>query len=90
MTPLERRAAVLPYVYSDPAILKEQYGYQDALAEYNRTMPSAHEERQRILKKIMGEVGEDVTIDTPVHANWGGCVMSISAATFTATRSSPL
>lgn len=71
MTPLERRAAGLPYVYSDPAILKEQYGYQDALAEYNRTMPSAHEERQRILKKIMGEVGEDVTIDTPVHANWG-------------------
>ncbi len=71
MTPPERRAAGLPYVYNDPAILKEQYGYQDMLAEYNRTMPSDHDKRREILNRIMGDVGEDCTIDTPVHANWG-------------------
>lgn len=71
MTPLERRAAGLPYVYNDQAILDEQYQYQDELAQYNRTMPSEHEKRREILSKIMAEVGKDCTIDTPVHANWG-------------------
>lgn len=71
MTPLERRAAGLPYVYNDPAILREQYAYQDALATYNQTMPSEREKRLEILRRIMGHVGEDCTIDTPVHANWG-------------------
>lgn len=71
MNPLERKAAGLPYVYNDPAILEEQYAYQDELARYNRTMPSDHETRREMLKRITGSVGEDVTIDTPVHANWG-------------------
>ncbi len=71
MTPLERKASGLPYVYSDPAIIDEQYGYQDALALYNRTMPSEHEKRHEMLKHLMAEVGENCTIDTPVHANWG-------------------
>ena len=34
-------------------------------------MPSEHEKRREMLRKITGSVGEDVTIDTPVHANWG-------------------
>lgn len=68
---MERRAAGLPYVYDDPAITDEQYGYQDHLARYNRTMPSEHETRRQMLRALMAEVGEDCTIDTPVHANWG-------------------
>ena len=71
MTPLERRAEGLPYVYNDKAIIDEQYSYQDALAQYNRTLPSEHEKRAQMLSHIMGEVGENCTIDTPVHANWG-------------------
>ena len=71
MTPLERRALGLPYVYNDPAIIDEQYAYQDELAKYNRTFPSEHEKRKQMLSAIMAEVGEDCTIDTPVHANWG-------------------
>lgn len=71
MTPLERRKAGLPYVYSDKAIIDEQYSYQDELALYNRTLPSEHEKRRQILTRIMAEVGEGCTIDTPVHANWG-------------------
>lgn len=59
MTPLERRAAGLPYVYNDPAIIDEQYGYQDQLARYNRTMPSEHEARRQMLHALMAEVGED-------------------------------
>lgn len=71
MTPPERRAAGLPYAYNDPAILEEQYAYQDELAAYNRTFPSEHGERRRMLSQILAEVGEECTIDTPVHANWG-------------------
>lgn len=88
MDPLERKAAGLPYVYNDPAILEEQYAYQDELARYNRTMPSEHEKRREMLEKITGSVGEDVTIDTPVHANWG-CGTSTLASIFTATPLSP-
>ena len=57
MTPLERREADLPYVYSDKAILDEQYQYQDELAKYNRTMPSEHEKRAEMLSHLMAEVG---------------------------------
>ena len=71
MNPLERKAAGLPYVYNDQAIIDEQYAYQDELAHYNRTMPSEHEKRREMLSRIMGDVGEACTIDTPVHANWG-------------------
>ena len=46
MTPLERRALGLPYVYNDPAIIDEQYAYQDELAKYNRTFPSEHEKKE--------------------------------------------
>lgn len=67
MTPLERREAGLPYVYNDKAILDEQYQYQDELAKYNRTMPSEHEKRAEMLSNLMAEVGENCTIDTPVH-----------------------
>ena len=70
-TPRERKAAGLPYVYNDEAILREQYAYQDALAKYNRTLPSEHETRARMLLSLMAEVDENCTIDTPVHANWG-------------------
>ena len=71
MTPLERKAAGLPYVYNDKAIIDEQYRYQDNLAAYNRTVPSEHEKRKQMLASLMAEVGENCTIDTPVHANWG-------------------
>ncbi len=71
MTPLERRKAGLPYTYNDKAILDEQYSYQDELALYNRTLPSEHEKRRQMLSRIMAEVGEECTIDTPVHANRG-------------------
>lgn len=71
MTPLERKAAGLPYVYNDKAIIDEQYRYQDNLAAYNRTVPSEHEKRKQMLASPMAEVGENCTIDTPVHANWG-------------------
>ena len=49
MNPLERRETGLPYRYNDPAILDEQYRYQDELAKYNRTMPSEHEKRAEML-----------------------------------------
>lgn len=71
MTPLERREAGLPYVYNDQAILDEQYQYQDELAKYNRTLPSEHAKRAEMLTHLLAEVGENCTIDTPVHANWG-------------------
>ncbi|MFR1989218.1 MAG: hypothetical protein ACLS3C_03750 [Oscillospiraceae bacterium] len=76
-------------MYNDETILREQYAYQDALAKYNRTLPSEHETRARMLLPLMAEVGDSCTIDTPVHANWD-CVTFILAETSTVTQWCPL
>lgn len=53
-------------------ITKEQRYYQDLLYEYNQTKPSEEEKRAELLKKILGDCGEDVYIEAPFYANFGG------------------
>ena len=56
----------------DPAILEEQQARQDLLWEYNQTKPSQQKERTMLLQKMLAECGEDVYIEAPFYANWGG------------------
>jgi galactoside O-acetyltransferase len=41
------------------------------MVEFNRTLPTETEERQRILREMFAEIGEGCTVETPVSANWG-------------------
>ena len=88
-TPHERKAAGLPYVYNDEAILREQSAYQDALAKYNRTLPSEHETRRRMLSTLMAEVGKTAPL-TRRSMPIGDCVTFILAETSTVTQWCPL
>ncbi len=71
MNNVERKAKGLPYRYDDPALLGDQHIYQDKMIEYNRTLATETEKRQALLREVFAEVGEDCTVETPLHANWG-------------------
>ena len=60
------------YLPGDPEIMKEQMAYQDLLCEYNLTKPSEQEKRTALLKQMLGDCGEDVYIEAPFYANFGG------------------
>ncbi len=60
------------YLPMDKAILKEQEAAQELLYDFNQTRPGEHEGRQRLLKKMFAEIGEDTYIEPPLHSNFGG------------------
>ncbi len=67
----DRRKAGQPYWCNDPALFKEQHVYQDLMIQYNRTMATETSKRQKMLKEMFAEIGEDCIVETPVNANWG-------------------
>ena len=72
MTEKEKIHSGQLYFPEDPEIIKEQRIYQDLLMYYNTIPHTKQEERDKILKQLLGDVGENCYIETPFHANWGG------------------
>lgn len=60
------------YYPTDPDIMSEQLGYMELLYDYNQTRPCQQELRQKLLKQMFAEIGEDCYVEPPLHANWGG------------------
>ena len=60
------------YFPGDEDIMKEQMAYQDLLCEYNQTKPSEGKKRTELLKKMLGDCGENVYIEAPFYSNFGG------------------
>ncbi len=60
------------YLPGDQEIMKEQVSYQDLLWEYNQTKPSEVSKRASLLKKMLGDCGENVYVEAPFYANFGG------------------
>jgi galactoside O-acetyltransferase len=60
------------YYPSDPDIMSEQLGYMELMYDFNQTRPCQQELRQKLLKQMLAEIGEDCYIEPPLHANWGG------------------
>lgn len=71
MTNKERKGQGLVYCYDDPALLGNQHLYQNKMSEYNQTLPTETEKRQKLLKKVFAEIGNNCTVETPLNANWG-------------------
>lgn len=67
----ERKANGLIYHYDDPEIIGTQMRYLEDLYEYNATRPLEQEKKQKLLKKMFAEIGDNCHIETPIHANWG-------------------
>ena len=60
------------YLPRDEELMREQMKYQDMLCDYNMTKPSESEKRTAMLQEMLGDCGEDVYIEAPFYANWGG------------------
>ena len=71
MTNKERKENGMVYCYDDPALLGDQHIYQNKMFEYNQTLPTESEKRQRLLPLIFAEIGKNCTVETPLNANWG-------------------
>ncbi|WP_407272067.1 sugar O-acetyltransferase [Radiobacillus sp. PE A8.2] len=59
------------YLCNDEALIKEQTQCLEVLYDFNHTRPSEGELRKEIMHKLFAEVGTNVYIEPPVHANWG-------------------
>lgn len=68
----ERMEAGLLYDPGDEEIMAEQLPCQELLHRYNQFGPAEFEERQKLLKEIFCECGENNFLQGPVNANWGG------------------
>ena len=72
MKQYERMLKGLLYDPYDEEIVAEQVPYQDALWAFNQLKPSDFEKKQRYMREVFAECGEDCYIELPFHANWGG------------------
>jgi galactoside O-acetyltransferase len=72
MTERERMEAGLIYDCGSDEIMPEQMQYQDALWRFNHMGPDEAEERQKLMKEIFAECGENTFLQGPVNSNWGG------------------
>ena len=60
------------YLPGDEEIMREQTQCLEKLYEFNATRPTEGEKRQKMLKEMFAEIGENCYIEPPFHANWGG------------------
>jgi maltose O-acetyltransferase len=69
------------YLGGDPELAAEHARAQQLLERYNATLHGAHDERDRILRELLGEVGEGVVVKPPFRCDYGRHV-AIGARTF--------
>ena len=72
MTHYERMLRGMLYDPRVKEILDEQFPFQDKLWEFNKLKPSDVEEKEKYMKEVFAECGENCYIELPFHANWGG------------------
>ena len=58
------------YFCTDESVAREQLQCLDKLYDFNQTRPSEMEKRQKLLKELLAEVGENCYVEPPLHANW--------------------
>ena len=72
MTEKEKLHSGKVYYPSSEEIMTEQLRYLDKLYDFNATRPSQLPLREKMLKEMFAEIGENCYIEPPFHANWGG------------------
>jgi len=60
------------YFCNDERLVAEQLQRLEMLYDFNHTRPSQQEKRQKMLKEMFAEIGENCYIEPPLHANWAG------------------
>ena len=72
MTDYEKMHSGEIYDPGSEEIFKEQIKCLDRLYDFNLTRPTEMEKREKMLKEMLAEVGENCYIEPPFHSNWGG------------------
>lgn len=72
VTQYERMVNGLIYDPANDEIMKEQVKFQDLLWAFNQLKPSEYDKKQKYMKEIFAECGDNCYIELPFHANWGG------------------
>ncbi len=60
------------YLPNGDEIMEEQFQCLERLYDYNKTRPLEQENRQKLLKEMFADIGENCYIEPPFHSNWGG------------------
>ncbi len=60
------------YLPNDDSIMEEQLQCLDKLYDFNQTRPTELKKREKLLKEMFAEIGENCYIEPPLHANWAG------------------
>ena len=68
---LERMHSGIMHIPSGKTIKEKQSAAQNILDEFNLTRPHENERRVALMQEMFAEVGQDVYIEPPLHANWG-------------------
>ena len=69
------------YIADDPQIEADQARAHELMERYNATRHAEQEERDRLLRELLGEVGEGVVVRPPFRCDYGSPI-SIGARTF--------
>jgi maltose O-acetyltransferase len=69
------------YIADDPQIEADQARAHELMERYNATRHAEQEERDRLLRELLGEVGEGVVVRPPFRCDYGSHI-SIGARTF--------
>ncbi len=60
------------YLPLDKEIVAEQVKCLNKLYNYNNTRPTQTKKREKLLKSMFAEIGENCYLEPPFHANFGG------------------
>lgn len=72
MTQKEKMTSGELYLPDGEEITTEQLQCLDRLYDFNQTRPTELDKREKMLKEMFGDIGENCYIEPPLHANWGG------------------
>lgn len=71
MNQRERMEAELPFLPGKDGLFELRMRCQELLFEYNALSPAAVEQRNRLIRQILGKAGEKVWIESPFHCDYG-------------------
>jgi len=71
MTIREKMRNGMLYVDIGEGLEEERKRCKELLYDYNHTRPSEDAKRKGLLKKLLGDMGEDIWIEPPVHMAYG-------------------
>jgi len=72
MTPYEKMTSGELYLPGDEELQREQLACLDKLYDFNQTRPTELDLREKMLREMFAEIGENCYIEPPLHANWAG------------------